>query len=234
MESVASTVRFLVPIVRSWGCTPGSGSGAVGERRAPSWVGGAQLTPPPRAPQSCRVALTISHADTRAQPAPASLAPQVGSQVEVAGGAAVLRQRQAGTQVGGPAAQARCLRPGHRLPVLAKPPRCPQPCSLHPTSGCIPRLWGLAPNRARGGGTGLPGRGEPTLVKLLLSPTGTPPCRQSHSPASAGPHRPAPVPGMLREGACHRTWGCGRHAAGHHLGREGCSGWLTPPPRNHT
>lgn len=127
MESVASTVRFLVPMVRSWGCTPGSGSGGVGERRASSWVGGTQLTPPPRAPRSCRVALTVSHADTRAQPAPASLAPQVGSQVEVAGGPAVLRQRQAGTQVGGPAAQARCLRPAHRLPVLAKPPRCPQP-----------------------------------------------------------------------------------------------------------
>lgn len=71
-------------------------------------------------------------------------------------------------------------------------------------------------------------------MKLLLSPTGTPPCPQSHSPASAGPHGPAPVPRMLREGARHRTRGCGRHAVGHHPGREGCSGWLTPPtPKSH-
>lgn len=106
MESVASTVRFLVPMVRSWGCTPASGSGAVGEHQH-GW--GEPSTPPTHTLGT--VALTISHADTWAQPALGPLAPQVGGQVEATNGPAVLRQRQAGAQVGGPVAQAQSSMP---------------------------------------------------------------------------------------------------------------------------
>lgn len=63
--------------------------------------GGPQLTPGPPA-------LTISCADAWAQPAPGPVSLQVRAQVEAAAGPAVLRQWQAGTQVGGPVTQECC------------------------------------------------------------------------------------------------------------------------------
>lgn len=185
--------------------------------------------PHPGHPRCCGAVLTVSHTDTWAQPALAPLAPQVGGQVEAAGGPAVLWQRQAGAQVGGPVAQTQCLRPGHWLPALAELARSPQPGSLHPASGCIPLLRGLAPTQQGegapgcwGGGTH-PSEASATPVKPLLSPTCPGPCPQSHSPALAGPHRPAPALGMLQDGAWGHMWGCWHRAPapytpGLHLG----------------
>lgn len=148
MVSVGSTVRFLVPTFRSRGCTPGRWASTV------MAGGGARLIPPTHTARAPLVTLTVSRADPRAQPAPAPLAPQVGGQVEAAGGPAVLGQREAGTQVGSAGTQT-CVTPGQQ-----SRPRCPQPCSCTPQrdASCIT-------HPARGVGTGFPpGPGKASAV----------------------------------------------------------------------
>lgn len=70
MESAASTVRFLVPMVLSRGCTPASGW-ARGEHRR----GWGEPSSAPYPALGTPWALTVRHADPRAQPLLALLAP---------------------------------------------------------------------------------------------------------------------------------------------------------------